>query len=50
MVKNKSKKEYIVPRLTVFGTVETITKGNRDGSKLDAVFPVGTPKDQVTFS
>jgi hypothetical protein len=49
MVKKKDKKKYIAPELTVYGSVETITKGNRDGSNLDAVFPVGTLKDELTF-
>lgn len=50
MRKNEGKKEYVKPVLTVYGSVETITKGNRDGDDVDAVFPVGIPKEQLTFS
>jgi hypothetical protein len=49
-VKHEDKKKYVTPELTVYGSVETITKGNRDGSEVDAVFPIGIPKDQLTFS
>ncbi|MBX2997319.1 MAG: hypothetical protein KF893_02320 [Caldilineaceae bacterium] len=49
-MKKKDKKKYVVPELTVYGSVETITKGNRDGAGVDAVFPIGIDKDQMTFS
>lgn len=45
-----SKKQYETPALTVVGTFESITQGNRTGSQLDATFPVGTGFNDLTFS
>jgi hypothetical protein len=50
MAKKKEKKKYVTPELTTYGSVETITKGNSFGVHVDAVFPIGIPKDQITFS
>ena len=43
-------KTYTRPVLRVQGKLEAMTHGMSDGSKLDNAFPVGTPKDQLTFS
>lgn len=44
------KKTYTTPSVVVYGNVEEITQGTADGAFTDAVFPVKTPKDQITFS
>lgn len=41
---------YETPEITALGTFEQITQGASDGAKLDASFPVGTPKSDLTFS
>lgn len=43
-------KTYNRPVLRVQGKLEAMTHGMSDGSKLDATFPVGTPKNELTFS
>jgi hypothetical protein len=47
---NDIKKSYIAPELVIHGNLETITQGAASGANLDAAFPVGTPKSQLTFS
>jgi hypothetical protein len=44
------KKMYNAPSLVVHGNLETLTQGSADGNSLDAAFPTGTPKAQLTFS
>ena len=44
------KKTYTTPELTVHGSVEEITLGNKTGNSLDKNFPSGTPFGQLTFS
>lgn len=43
-------KIYTRPILRVQGKLEAMTHGMSDGNNLDNTFPVGTPKDQLTFS
>lgn len=43
-------KTYTRPVLRVQGKLEAMTHGMSDGNALDATFPVGTPKSQLTFS
>lgn len=43
-------KPYITPELTVHGDVEAITQANTGGGRLDADFPAGTPRGEITFS
>jgi hypothetical protein len=43
-------RSYQSPMLTVIGSFEEITQGTSTGNYLDKTFPVGTPKDQLTFS
>lgn len=50
MVETYQKMDYVAPVLTVVGTFETITQGSSDGEDLDAAFPVGTPRGELTFS
>lgn len=44
------KAEYQRPELSVLGRFEELTQGASDGLKLDASFPAGTPKVDLTFS
>lgn len=44
------KKSYAQPKLTAYGSVEVLTQGLRDGGETDKVFPVDTPKKNLTFS
>jgi hypothetical protein len=44
------KRKYEAPKVTVVGSVRRLTLGNNDGESTDAVFPVKTPKSQLTFS
>lgn len=44
------KQEYVAPEVAILGTFEQITAGASDGTKLDAAFPAGTPKPDLTFS
>jgi hypothetical protein len=44
------KKSYVSPELVIHGNLETITQGSAAGANLDAAFPVGTPKSDLTFS
>lgn len=49
-MQNNFKQEYFEPEVTSLGTLELSTAGASDGSKLDAGFPAGTPKSDLTFS
>lgn len=44
------KQTYDAPILSPLGTFEALTQGASDGLKLDASFPAGTPKVDLTFS
>ena len=44
------KAKYEAPVLRAHGTVEALTQGGASGANSDAVFPVGTPATDVTFS
>jgi hypothetical protein len=44
------KTEYASPRLEVLGSFEKLTQSTGFGTKLDAAFPAGTPKVDLTFS
>ncbi|MET2829097.1 lasso peptide [Mesorhizobium shangrilense] len=50
MEQNVDKHEYETPSLTVHGSIETITQGTGGDTALDGVFPIHTPKGQLTFS
>lgn len=41
---------YVAPVLTVHGKLEDLTQGASTGSALDAMFPIGTPVSDLTFS
>lgn len=41
---------YEAPAFTVLGTVAELTQGGQNGDDLDATFPVGTPRGDLTFS
>jgi hypothetical protein len=43
-------REYERPELSVLGKFEELTQGASDGERLDAAFPAGTPKVDLTFS
>ena len=43
-------KIYTRPVLRLQGQLEAMTHGMSDGSNLDATFPIGTPKNELTFS
>lgn len=45
-----TKKTFVSPKLTVHGDVEVITLGFKNGAFTDKVFPIRTPKPQLTFS
>lgn len=45
-----SKLPYDAPEVLEMGSLEQLTAGASDGSKLDAAFPAGTPKNDLTFS
>ncbi|WP_157462363.1 hypothetical protein [Crinalium epipsammum] len=47
---SSAKKEYTMPALTIYGNLEVLTQGGKDGEQLDASFPVNTPKGKLTFS
>jgi hypothetical protein len=44
------KKTYSAPVFEDLGSFETLTKGARVGSSLDAEFPAGTAFGDLTFS
>lgn len=41
---------YEEPKLVEVGSFEALTEGNATGSHLDASFPAGTDKGDLTFS
>lgn len=44
------KKVYEAPKVQEIGSVHELTLGSADGYALDADFPAGTPKSDLTFS
>ena len=44
------KNTYEAPGFAVAGSVRDLTLGHKNGSSLDASFPVHTPKGMLTFS
>jgi hypothetical protein len=48
--KTVTKKTFVSPKLTVHGDVEVITLGFANGNFTDKLFPIQTPKPQLTFS
>ena len=45
-----TRKPYKKSKLILHGDIESLTRGMNGGSKLDATFPVGTLKDDLTFT
>lgn len=41
---------YERPQIKDYGTVAQLTAGGQNGENLDAAFPVGTPRSDLTFS
>jgi hypothetical protein len=41
---------YEAPRVLDYGSLTDLTAGQIDGNFLDADFPEGTPKSELTFS
>jgi hypothetical protein len=44
------KKDYSAPALTVFGNATALTQGHANGNYTDKIFPINTPKKDLTFS
>ena len=42
--------EYVTPTVVDHGNLVELTAQQTDGNFLDADFPEGTPKDELTFS
>ena len=42
--------QYESPAVLDYGTLQDVTAAQTDGNFLDADFPAGTPKDELTFS
>ena len=42
--------QYDAPQIADYGDLVEITAGASSGVSLDAAFPVGTPKNELTFS
>jgi hypothetical protein len=42
--------EYEAPRIEDHGDLAELTAGRHEGEFLDAAFPAGTPKKQLTFT
>lgn len=42
--------DYETPSVRDYGTLQDLTAGQTDGNFLDADFPSGTPKSELTFS
>lgn len=49
-MKTISKTVYETPMLRSHGSIESITHGTSNGNALDAAFPAGTPRGDLTFS
>ena len=44
------KESYESPELVELGSFESLTQGTSYGESLDATFPDGTPRAELTFS
>jgi hypothetical protein len=44
------RKQYVAPKITVYGDAKKITKANQTGSHLDGTFTSGTPMNELTLS
>lgn len=44
------KKEYSSPVLEDLGSIRDLTLASQNGNNLDATFPTGTPRGDLTFS
>ena len=42
--------EYAVPKIVDYGDLADLTAGQSDGEFTDALFPILTPKKDLTFS
>ena len=42
--------KYEPPAITELGTIVEMTRGHDPGTRTDAAFPAGTPRDDLTFS
>ena len=42
--------KYEAPQVTDYGNLAELTAGQTSGNVLDATFPAGTPKEELTFS
>ncbi|RZI61445.1 MAG: lasso RiPP family leader peptide-containing protein [Zymomonas sp.] len=50
MTVSKTKTAYEAPALRAHGSIEKLTQGGVNGNFLDAMFPAGTPRGDLTFS
>ena len=46
----EKKAAYEAPKITVVGTIEELTQGNKAGGRLDSTYPTDTPTENLTFS
>jgi hypothetical protein len=50
MEKEMNKKQYVAPQIIVYGDVKEITLNNDpNGNNLDAAFPDGTARSDLTY-
>jgi hypothetical protein len=47
---NEVTPEYEVPSVVDYGSLRELTAGQQGPNALDATFPVGTPRGDLTFS
>jgi hypothetical protein len=50
MEKTAQVPEYEKPKIADYGDLKDLTAGTQIGNFLDATFPTGTPRGQLTFS
>lgn len=50
MEREQQTHEYETPRIEDHGDLAELTAGRHDGASLDASFPTGTPKGDLTFT
>lgn len=50
MDKKRDTLQFEEPKVVDYGDLSEITAHNTGGSNLDATFPVGTPKGDLTFT
>ena len=46
----KTTQPYEQPKVEDYGDLKDLTAGHKNGSALDATFPIHTPKKNLTFS